>query len=126
MSGTGLGRAAIHCYTALKVVIGCIPFSFKWEEIVVVGGTKTKVEFVKAVISVLVVHVFFQMCSLEMCQRDWYCVCWLGISGLCLSVISLSQRCLSDMRHGCRFICYTPTIELIPLIRANLLITGCR
>ena len=25
-SDTGLGRAAFHCYPALKVVIGCIPF----------------------------------------------------------------------------------------------------
>ena len=25
-SGTGLGRAACHCYSVVKVVIGCIPF----------------------------------------------------------------------------------------------------
>ena len=27
-------------YLVLKIVIGCIPFFLKWEEIVVVGGTK--------------------------------------------------------------------------------------
>ena len=40
MSGTGLARAAFHCYPVLKVVIGCIPFFLKWEEMVVEGGTK--------------------------------------------------------------------------------------
>ena len=33
MSGTGLGRAAFHCYPVLKIV-------FKWEETVEEGGTK--------------------------------------------------------------------------------------
>ena len=40
MSVTGLGRAAFHCYPVLKVVIGCIPFFLKWEEMVVEGGKK--------------------------------------------------------------------------------------
>ena len=37
MSGTGLVRAAFHCYPVLTVVIGCIPFFLKWEEMVVEG-----------------------------------------------------------------------------------------
>ena len=39
-SGTGLDRAAFHCYPELKVVIGCILFSLKWEEMVVDRGAK--------------------------------------------------------------------------------------
>ena len=39
--GTGLGRAAFHCYLVLKVVLGCIPFFLKLEEMVAEGGTKT-------------------------------------------------------------------------------------
>ena len=40
MSGTGLGRAAFHCSPVLKVVMGCIPFFLKLEDMVVEGGTK--------------------------------------------------------------------------------------
>ena len=39
--GTGLGREAFHCYLVLKVVLGCIPFFLKLEEMVAEGGTKT-------------------------------------------------------------------------------------
>ena len=40
VSGPGLGRAAFHRQPVLQVVIGCIPFFLKWEEVVVEGGTK--------------------------------------------------------------------------------------
>ena len=38
MSCTGLGRAALPCYTVLKLAIGCIPF-IKWEKMVVERST---------------------------------------------------------------------------------------
>ena len=38
VSGTDLGRAAFDSYPVLLVVIGRIPFSFKWEEMVIEGG----------------------------------------------------------------------------------------
>ena len=33
---TRLDRTALHCYSVITVVIGCIPF-FKWAEMVVEG-----------------------------------------------------------------------------------------
>ena len=39
-SGTGSGRSAFHCYPVLKLVIGCILYVFKLEEMVVEGGIK--------------------------------------------------------------------------------------
>ena len=38
----GLARVAFNCYPVLKVVIGFIPFSLKWEATVVEGDLKTK------------------------------------------------------------------------------------
>ena len=41
MSGAGLGRAALHCYPVLKVVICRLhAFFLSWEEMMVEGGTK--------------------------------------------------------------------------------------
>ena len=45
LSCSWLGRAAFLCYSILKVVKGCIPFFFKWEEMEVESGTKKIVRF---------------------------------------------------------------------------------
>ena len=40
VSGTGLGHGSLYWSLTTKVVMGCIPFFCKWEEMVEVGGTK--------------------------------------------------------------------------------------
>ena len=32
-------QAAVNCYSALKIVIGCVALFFTWEEMMVEGGT---------------------------------------------------------------------------------------